>query len=110
MDAVQDVLPRVVAELFRKGPLSQAKLEAAWRISVGDALSRVTTVCLQPGGSVEVRPADQRWHGELKRSSSVILGRLNGLLGAAAVTRLSVVGGPVSEHRKVRGRANPPRP
>jgi hypothetical protein len=37
-----------------------------------------------------VHPADQRWHKELKRSSSMILTRLIGLLGTDSVTRIVV--------------------
>jgi GrpB-like predicted nucleotidyltransferase (UPF0157 family) len=53
-------------------------------------LCRVTTVRLQPDGSVDVHPADQRWHKELKRSSAVILERLNSLLGVEALKRIVV--------------------
>jgi hypothetical protein len=90
MDSLHTVLPRALVELFRQGPMSQGKLEAAWRVAVGDALSRVGNVRLQPDGSVEVRAVDQRWQRELKRSSNMILSKLNGLLGAQAITRLHV--------------------
>jgi Dna[CI] antecedent, DciA len=90
MDAIHTVVPRALTELFRNGPMSQGKIEVAWRVAVGDALSRVSTVKWQADGSVDVHPADQRWHTELKRSSSMILERLNTLLGANAVTRLVV--------------------
>jgi predicted nucleic acid-binding Zn ribbon protein len=90
MDSLQAVLPRALIELFRQGPMSQGKLEAAWRVAVGDAISRVSTVHLQSDGSVEVRVADQRWHRELKRSSGIMLGKLNALLGAQGATQLRV--------------------
>ncbi len=90
MDALHSVVPRALTELFRTGPLSQGKLEVAWRVAVGDALSRVTTVRLQPEGVVEVHPADQRWHKELKRSADVIQRRLDTLLGSNVVSRLVV--------------------
>jgi hypothetical protein len=90
MDALYTVVPRALTELFRNGPMSQGKLEVAWRVAVGDALCRVTSVRLQPDGSVEVQPADQRWRHELKRSSAMILNRLQALLGVGAVTRLLV--------------------
>jgi hypothetical protein len=102
MDSLQTVIPRALSELLRLGPMSQGKLEVAWRVSVGDALSRVTSVRLQPDGSVEVRPADQRWHRELQRSSGTILTRLKGLLGAETVTHLLVVGGPAEKSRGTR--------
>jgi hypothetical protein len=90
MDAIQTVVPRALAELFRQGPMSQGKLEVAWRVAVGDALCRVSTVRLQPDATVDVHPMDQRWQKELRRSSSIILTRLNTLLGPGAVTRLVV--------------------
>jgi Dna[CI] antecedent DciA-like protein len=90
MDSIHAVVPKALAELFRHGPMSQGKLDVAWRVAVGETLCRASTVRLQAGGSVDVHPADQRWHKELKRSSSMILERLNALLGANTVTRLVV--------------------
>ena len=90
MDSLHSVVPRALAALFRQGPISQGKLEVAWRMAVGDALSRVTTVRLQIEGIVEVHTADQRWNTELKRSSSMILTRLIGLLGPDSVRRIVV--------------------
>lgn len=90
MDALHTVVPRALTQLFSHGPMSQGKLEVAWRVAVGDAIARISTVRLQPDGSVEVQAADQRWHKELKRSSSMILSRLTALLGRDAVTRLVV--------------------
>jgi hypothetical protein len=90
MDSLHSVVPRALTQLFRQGPMSQGKLEVAWRVAVGDAITRVTSVRLQPDGIVEVHPADQRWQKELKRSSSMILTRLIGLLGTDAVSRIVV--------------------
>ena len=90
MDAIQSVVVRVLPELFRNGPMSQAKLEVAWRIAVGDTLCRVSRVRLQPEGCVEVCVSDQRWHRELKRSSAMIHTRLTSLLGPDAVKRIIV--------------------
>jgi hypothetical protein len=90
MDSLHSVVPRALTELFRQGPMSQGKLEVAWRVAVGDALARVTNVRLQPDGVVEVHPSDQRWQKELKRASSMILTRLIGLLGTGSVSRIVV--------------------
>jgi len=90
MDAIQNVVPRALSELFKQGPMSQGKLEVAWRVAVGDALCRVSRVRLQSDGSVDVQAADQRWHKELSRSAPVILNRLKTLLGADAVKRVVV--------------------
>lgn len=90
MDSLHSVVPRALTELFRHGPMSQGKLEVAWRVAVGDGIARVTTVRLQADGVVDVHPADVRWTKELKRSSSMILTRLIGLLGTGAITRIVV--------------------
>ena len=60
MDSLNSLVPRAVTELLRSGPLSQGKLDLAWRVAVGEALSRVSTAHLQPDGVVEVRPSDVR--------------------------------------------------
>jgi hypothetical protein len=90
MDSLHSVVPGALTELFRHGPMSQGKLEVAWRVAVGDALARVTAVRLQAEGVVDVRAADPRWNAELKRSSSMILTRLVGLLGPGSITRIIV--------------------
>jgi predicted nucleic acid-binding Zn ribbon protein len=90
MDSLHSVVPRALTELFRQSPMSQGKLEVAWRVAVGDAIARVTKVRLQPEGVVEVTPVDPRWNKELKRSSSMILTRLIGLLGTGSVTKVVV--------------------
>jgi Dna[CI] antecedent, DciA len=92
MDSLQAIVPAALRELLRRGPMSQGKLEVAWRAAVGDALARVTTVRLQPEGIVEVLPSDARWNKEVRRSSSMILTRLKGLLGDDSVHRVSVLG------------------
>jgi hypothetical protein len=92
MESLHAIVPRALTELLRQGPMSQGKLEVAWRAAVGDALTRVTTVRLQPSGRIEVLASDSRWNCELKRSSSMILTRLKGLLGNDNVVSLSVLG------------------
>jgi predicted nucleic acid-binding Zn ribbon protein len=99
MQSLRDVAFRALTVLFRQGPLSQAKLEAAWRTAVGGALSNATSVRLREAGVVEATAVDQRWHRELRRSSAMILDRLNSLLGAGAVTRLVLLGGPAAPRR-----------
>ena len=105
MNSLQSLVPRALTELFRVGPMSQGKLEIAWRVAVGDALSRVTTVHLQQDGAIEVHPADPRWYRELRRSSDVILTRLEGMLGPGAITRITVMG-PPDEKSPARRRAS----
>jgi len=99
MQSLRDLSSGALAALLRQGTLSQAKLDVAWQAAVGAAVSRATTVRLRDAGVVEAEAADQRWHRELERSSPMILDRLNALLGAGAVTRLVLVGGPAPSRR-----------
>jgi len=107
MDSLRDVAFGALTVLLRQGPLSQGKLEVAWRTAVGGALCNATAVRLREGGLVEATATDQRWHRELKRSSAMILDRLNALLGAGAVTRLVLVGGPAAPRRPPGRRPSP---
>ena len=91
MEAVHTLVPRAIAELCRTGPLSQGKLEIAWRVAVGEALCRVTKVRLQADGSIAVEASDIRWKKEVQRSSSLIARRLKDLLGEAGMPRLTVI-------------------
>jgi predicted nucleic acid-binding Zn ribbon protein len=90
MDPLHAVLPAVLSDLLRKGPVSPGKLELAWQVAVGSTLARVTQVRLVAPSVLGVAVADERWQRELKRSTKIILDRLRGLLGDAVVTRLEV--------------------
>jgi predicted nucleic acid-binding Zn ribbon protein len=82
------LIPAVLAEVIRKAPLCPEKVEFAWRAAVGSALDRVTTVRLDDEGVLHVKAADAQWSREVKRSSRLILKRLEGLLGAGVVKKL----------------------
>jgi predicted nucleic acid-binding Zn ribbon protein len=90
MDPLQSILPSVLSELLKKGPVSPAKLELAWQAAVGTTLARVTQVRLEAPSVLVVAVADERWRRELRRSTKIILARLRALLGDAIVTRLEI--------------------
>jgi predicted nucleic acid-binding Zn ribbon protein len=82
------LIPAVLAEVIRKAPLCPEKVEFAWRASVGSAMDRVTTVRLDGDGVLQVRALDAHWAREVKRSSRLILKRLEALLGPGVVRKL----------------------
>ena len=82
------LIPAVLAEVIRKAPLCPEKVEFAWRAAVGSGMDRVTTVRLDDAGLLHVNAADAHWAREVKRSSRLILKRLEGLLGAGVVKKL----------------------
>lgn len=79
-----------VGALLRDQPLSPGKVSLAWRAAVGPAVHRVTTVALDPEGTLTVSAVDRHWARELNRSRPLIAARLNRLLGDGAVTRIEI--------------------
>ncbi len=74
--------------------MSAGKLRLAWRIVVGAAMDRATSVALADDGCVEVTAADASWRREVKRSQTEILARLRDLVGESALKKIRVVARP----------------
>ena len=47
-------MPAVVAEVIRKAPLTDEKVAFAWRLAVGPAIAKATTVRLAADGTLYV--------------------------------------------------------
>jgi hypothetical protein len=71
--------------------MSAGKLRLAWRIAVGAAMDRATSVALADNACVEVTAVDASWRREVKRSQDEILTRLQYLVGEDALKRIRVV-------------------
>lgn len=88
MRSIQTFAGGVLAQIVRRQPPSPARTSFAWQLAVGPALARVTSVEME-GTTVRVRAADERWLKEIERARAVVLPKLQQLLGADAVTRIS---------------------
>jgi predicted nucleic acid-binding Zn ribbon protein len=88
MTRVDRVIPAVLADVIRKAPLCDEKVEFAWRSAVGPVIQRVTRVRLDAEGVLHVTTADPNWSREIKRSSKLILARLAPLLGSGTVKKI----------------------
>ena len=88
MRPLTHALPGALRLLLHDMPLSSGKVEFAWAAAVGPAVARATAVKLEDGVLI-VEAASPQWTCEVKRSSSVILQRLQSLLGDDAVTRIA---------------------
>ncbi len=86
---VHEFMPRALAEILRKAPLSPEKVEFAWRTAVGPAVANVTSVELK-GYVLQVHAKDATWRREIERSVMVIRSRVNALLGEGTVRGLNV--------------------
>jgi predicted nucleic acid-binding Zn ribbon protein len=82
-------LPGALTELLRGAPLSPGKVSFAWRAAVGPAVARETSVRLENSTPL-VDAASKQWALEVRRSSSIILSRLQKFLGPEAVSAISV--------------------
>jgi predicted nucleic acid-binding Zn ribbon protein len=89
MRPLTHAMPGALMYLLRETPLSDGKVDFAWDAAVGPALARATHVKLE-GGVLIVEAASTQWALEVKRSTPVILGRLQALLGSGVVTSVSV--------------------
>lgn len=89
MRRLTSALPGALSELLRGAPLSPGKVSFAWRAAVGPALERDTSVHLE-NGTLFVDARSGHWAREVRRSSSIILSRLQQLLGNDTVTAISV--------------------
>jgi hypothetical protein len=111
MEPVQSLISSAVARLVRPAPLSPEKVAFAWRAAVGPAVSRVTRVRLGGLlGLLEVIVDDDRFGDELARSTPLVLGRLQELLGADAVTGIDLKrpGKPAGRRRRLGTRPGNP--
>jgi predicted nucleic acid-binding Zn ribbon protein len=82
-------VPQAIAALLRTTPMSPGKLEFAWKIVVGPAMERGTSVLLD-GRTLRVDAKTTAWAKEVTRSSRIILKRLQTLLGAEVISELVV--------------------
>ncbi len=81
-------MPAVVAAILRKAPMSDEKVSLAWRLAVGPAIAKVTTVRLVADGTLHIKAESQAWIDAVRKSTSLIHLRMGDLLGEKLVKRL----------------------
>ena len=82
-------MPGALTELLRDAPLSAGKVSFAWTAAVGAAVGRATRVKLERDVLI-VEATSAQWCREVRRSTGVILPRLQALLGTETVRELEV--------------------
>jgi predicted nucleic acid-binding Zn ribbon protein len=83
------VMPAVVAEVVRKAPLTDAKVAFAWRLAVGPAVAKATSVRLGADGTLYLTAESQAWNDSVRASIGMIRSRLAHYLGDDTVKRIS---------------------
>ena len=89
MRSLAHLVPAALMELLRTAPLSNGKVGFAWRTVVGPGVGRASEVRLE-GGVLIVQTTSHQWTREIRRSSAMILGRMQEYLGKDAVTSITV--------------------
>ncbi len=82
-------MPGVVAEVIRKAPLTKEKVTFAWRLAVGPAVAKATSVRLGSDGTLYLRADSPAWLDGVRQSVGLIRSRLAHYLGDNAVKRIS---------------------
>ena len=85
-------MPGALGFVLRRAPLTPEKIAFAWRVTVGPAIDRATTVELRDA-VLYVRAKDAAWQREVERSAGLVRARLTTLLGEQAVRSIAVTAG-----------------
>lgn len=85
-----DTATPALRSLLVRQPPSTGKTNLAWRMAVGAAVARYSAATLGPDGTLDVIASDPQWRREIRRMSPRIRSRLDELLGAGVVRRLTV--------------------
>ncbi len=89
MQALGTLPALVLPALLSRAPLTPEKVRFVWGLAVGPAIARATTVSLE-GSRLVVHTSDRAWRREVERSTPLILGRVQQLLGARVVEAIHV--------------------
>jgi hypothetical protein len=84
------VMPAVLADVIRKAPLTDDKVAFAWRLAVGPAIDKATTVRLAANGTLYVKAEAPAWNDAIGKSLGVIRSRLAHFLGETAVKSIDL--------------------
>ena len=84
-----EILTGVLAQVIKKAPLSPEKVALAWRLAVGPAVAKATTVSLDALGVLHVKAATPAWIAAVRKSTPLIHHRMNDLLGGDVVKSIT---------------------
>jgi hypothetical protein len=84
------VMPAVLADVIRKAPLTDEKVQFAWRLAVGPALDKATTVRLAANGTLYVKAEAPAWNDAIGKSLGIIRSRLAHFLGETTIDRIDL--------------------
>jgi len=88
MQDILKLLPNLLRLAQNNDDVCEGASFVAWRVTVGEAISRISLPCRLSRKTLTVAVMDETWRKQLEQMSGQILFKLNGLLGAVMVTGL----------------------
>lgn len=85
-----DILPGALEKIGPKGLWDEARVRRAWTAAVGEDVAQHAWVRRLRGTTLEVSVDGDPWATELRYLSSVVIEKLNRILGREAVSELVV--------------------
>jgi len=85
-----DVLPDVLNRSGARGAWTESRVRKAWDKAVGPEIAARTRVARLRGRTLEVWAENESWATQLRYLSSVVVTRLNEVLGAETVSEIQV--------------------
>jgi hypothetical protein len=79
-----------IRAMLERQPTTSGKVAFAWSLAAGPSLARASAVEWLPDGTLAVRARSDAWRLEIVRARPLITARLDALLGADVVRRLTV--------------------
>jgi hypothetical protein len=92
MQSLQRSATRVWRDLLAAQPNTAGKVTFAWRMAAGAALARAGTTHWSDNGILRIETRDAAWRREIHQARTVIVERMNELLGSHVVQRIIVRG------------------
>ena len=83
-------MPAVLADVIRKAPLTDEKVAFAWRLAVGPAVDKATSVRLASNGTLYVKADAPAWNDAIGKSLGLIRSRLAHFLGETTITSVDL--------------------
>ena len=91
MTSLAKLLPRLLLQAGDSQEAKEQSVFAAWSVSVGRQVHRVTAPIRLEGKTLVVAAVDSAWSTQLSGMKGQIVFKINSLLGAALVSRLQFV-------------------
>ncbi|HXT71850.1 MAG TPA: DciA family protein [Vicinamibacterales bacterium] len=90
MEPLSTTEASALRRVLESQPTTLAKIAFAWRMTAGAAFDRATRIAWTGDGTLYVHPEGEAWRREVGAARGALLRRLQDLLGADVIARISI--------------------